>query len=55
VMHASGRLEPTAFDHDATRIAFRRIPLNQSPDIDPDPITVNRQSRVGAVRWEGAP
>ena len=55
VMHASGRIEPTVFDHDATRIAFRRTPLNQSPDIDPDPITVNRQSRVGAVRWEGAP
>lgn len=36
-MHASGHIEPTAFDRDATRIAFRRRPLNQSPDIDPDP------------------
>jgi hypothetical protein len=54
VMDISGRIEPTAFDRDATTIAFRRRPLNLSPDTDPDPITVNRMRSVGTLRWEGA-
>jgi predicted Zn-dependent protease len=42
VMNASGRELPSLFDRDASRIAFQRRPLNQSPDVDPDPITANR-------------
>ncbi len=53
-MNASGRIEPTSFDMDATTIAFRRTPLNQSPDIDPDPVTVNRAKSTRGVVWGGA-
>jgi hypothetical protein len=49
VMNASGRVEPTAFDRDATRIAFQRKPGNRSPDIDPAP-TRSVQS-AGRARW----
>jgi hypothetical protein len=54
VMNASGRIEPTHFDIEATTIAFRRSPLNQSPDVDPDPVTVNRLKTTRSVVWEGA-
>jgi hypothetical protein len=55
VMNLSGRIEPTTFAVDATTIAFRRMPLNRSPDIDPDPVTVNhRTSMRSTVQWEGA-
>ena len=55
VMHISATIEPTPFDLDATTIAFRRRPLNLSPDVDPDPITVNRQTSLRAtLTWEGA-
>jgi hypothetical protein len=37
VMHPAASMEPTPFDHAATKIAFRRPPLNVAPDIDPDP------------------
>lgn len=53
VMHQSGRVEPTGFDRDAARIAFLRQPLNAAPDIDPDPITVNRLASHG-LSWTGA-
>ncbi len=50
VMNVSARLEPTAFDHDATRIAFERQPGNRSPDIDPGAATINPLNRIGG-RW----
>lgn len=53
VMNISGRIEPTDFDRDATTIAFRRQPLNQSPDIDPDATTVNRRTSVHGLTWGG--
>jgi hypothetical protein len=53
VMNASALLEPTAFDLDATRIAFDRQPGNRSPDIDPDAATTSRLNGAGR-RW-GAP
>jgi hypothetical protein len=37
VMNADGRVEPTPFDLDATRIAFSRPPGNRAPDSDPEP------------------
>jgi hypothetical protein len=53
VMNSSGRVLLTDFDRDGARVAFLRPPLNMSPDIDPDPITVNRAP--GAVlTWKGA-
>ncbi len=39
-MHPSAVYEPNDFDRDAVRVAFQRLPGNQSPDRDP--------SRVGA-------
>jgi hypothetical protein len=54
VMHISARIEPTPFDRDATTIAFLRRPLNLSPDIDPDPITVNGMTRTSGLTWAGA-
>jgi hypothetical protein len=53
VMNISGQIEPTFFDRDATTIAFRRQPLNQSPDIDPDPTTVNRRTAARTLTWGG--
>lgn len=50
VMHVSGRIGPTSFDHDATRIAFERKPLNRSPDVDPDTTTI---SRAPGLTWAG--
>jgi hypothetical protein len=54
VMHISARIEPTPFDRDAATIAFLRRPLNLSPDIDPDPITVNGMATAGGLTWAGA-
>jgi hypothetical protein len=54
VMNISGRIEPTTFDRDATKIAFRRQPLNTSPDVDPDPTTVSRTTSARALTWDGA-
>jgi hypothetical protein len=54
VMNASGSVSPTLFDRDGSRIAFLRKPLNQSPDTDPDSITVN-QVPSGRLFWSGAP
>jgi hypothetical protein len=48
VMNPAARLQPTEFDLHACQIAFAREPGNRSPDIDPDPVAVNR---LGAARW----
>jgi hypothetical protein len=53
VMNASGRVSLTDFDRHGARIAFLRPLLNMSPDIDPDPITVNRAPSAG-LTWTGA-
>ena len=53
VMNSSGRVPSTEFDRNGARIAFLRAPLNMSPDIDPDPITVNRAPAAG-LTWKGA-
>jgi hypothetical protein len=53
VMNSSARFEPNTFDRDAAKIAFQRSPLNRSPDIDPDPYTVNRVA--GGVTWAAMP
>jgi hypothetical protein len=49
VMNADGRVEPTPFDHDATRIAFDRPPGNRAPDTDPEPAQLPQ--RTSAPRW----
>lgn len=52
VMNSHARTEPNAFDRDAARLAFMRPPLNRSPDIDPDPFSLNlRASRE--IVWRG--
>lgn len=53
VMHPSARTEPTSFDREATKIAFRRPPMNTSPDIDPDPDASRPASTH--LTWTGAP
>ncbi len=53
VMNSSGRVSITDFDRGGARIAFLRPPMNMSPDIDPDPITVNRAPSAG-LTWTGA-
>jgi hypothetical protein len=52
VMNESGRVEPTNFDREGTRIAFLRPPLNASPDIDPDPVAVSKLTG-SLIRWAG--
>jgi len=52
VMNTAAYLEPNAADRDGARIAFLRSPLNRTPDIDPDPLTINRRS-VGGLVWKG--
>jgi hypothetical protein len=49
VMNASGRVEPTDFDRDATRIAFQRQTGSRAPDIDPD--QDRSIQRTGPARW----
>ncbi|MEO7191282.1 MAG: carboxypeptidase regulatory-like domain-containing protein [Vicinamibacterales bacterium] len=53
VMNISARLDITAWDRDAARMAFLRPPLNQTPDIDPDPYTINTL-RTHQLFWSGA-
>jgi hypothetical protein len=50
VMNLAGRLEPNAFDLAAGKIAFRRPPMNRSPDVDPDGYTLSRV-RTGPLTW----
>ena len=49
VMNPDARLEPTAFDRAATRIAFARQPGNLAPDVDPEPVA--RPSSLGTATW----
>ena len=50
---SNGRILPTAFDIAAAKLAFRRPPMNRSPDIDPSLLTANHET--GEVRWFGLP
>jgi hypothetical protein len=52
VMNSHARFEPNNFDRDAARFAFLRPPLNRSPDVDPDPFSVNMRPSTGLV-WKG--
>jgi hypothetical protein len=53
VMNSSARILPNSFDRHGSRIAFLRPPLNRSPDVDPDPMTVSRRPAAG-LTWTGA-
>ncbi len=48
-MNAAAVYEPNDFDRDATRIAFQRVPGNQSPDRDPPGPTA--AVRSGSLVW----
>jgi hypothetical protein len=52
VMNSSARIEPNPFDRSAMKLAFQRPPMNRSPDIDPDPFTVNLRGMAERV-WHG--
>lgn len=52
VMNSSGRVAPTDFDRHGARLAFQRRPLNMTPDVDPDPVTVSRAPASG-LTWTG--
>jgi hypothetical protein len=52
VMNVSARVAPTPFDRDGSRLAFLRPPMNESPDVDPDPLTVNR-APASVLTWSG--
>jgi hypothetical protein len=52
VMNSHARYEPNNLDRDAARFAFMRPLLNRSPDIDPDPFSVNLRPSSGLV-WRG--
>jgi hypothetical protein len=52
-MNSSAVTLPTSFDMAAASLAFRRPPLNRSPDVDPTGSTVNQQT--GEVTWLGLP
>lgn len=52
VMNIEARTEPNAFDRDAAKIAFRRPPLNRSPDVDPEPFTGNLRA-LTQLFWAG--
>ena len=53
VMNSHARFEPNVFDRDGSRFAFLRPPQNRSPDVDPDPFSLNL--RVPAIPvWNGA-
>lgn len=52
VMNPDARTEPNAFDKDGAKIAFKRAPLNRTPDIDPDPFTGNLRARA-QLFWAG--
>lgn len=49
-MNSSARIEPNAFDRDASKVAFQRDPGNRSPDMDPEKFTGNLRA-AGAVVW----
>lgn len=53
VMNINGQTDVSAWDRDGARLAFMRPTLNQSPDIDPDPFTVNTMRSRG-LTWSGA-
>ena len=53
VMNSHGRFEPNNFDRDAARFAFMRPLLNRSPDIDPDPFSVNMRAPSAGLIWKG--
>jgi hypothetical protein len=53
VMNSHARFEPNAFDRDGSRFAFLRPPQNRSPDIDPDPFSLNLRIPATPV-WNGA-
>ena len=46
VMNSAARIEPNAFDLDACRIAFARVPGNRAPDADPSNASLNRLARI---------
>jgi hypothetical protein len=52
VMNVSGTVEINAVDREDARLSFLRLPLNRSPDTDPDPVSVNRSK---TLRWAEAP
>ena len=52
-MNPNGRILPTTFDVGAAKLAFRRPPLNRSPDIDPSSLTANQVT--GELKWYGLP
>jgi hypothetical protein len=54
VMNSAARIEPNLFDRNAARFAFRRPPLNRSPDVDPEPFTGNIRALVSRLFWDGA-
>jgi hypothetical protein len=49
VMNADAGIAPTAWDADAFRIAFQRVPGNRSPDVDPP--TVAAGAAGGSAQW----
>ncbi len=53
VMNSNGRIEPNAFDRDGSRFAFLRPPQNRTPDVDPDPFSLNLGVPAIPV-WHGA-
>ena len=53
VMNSHARFEPNAFDRDGSRFAFLRPPQNRTPDIDPDPFSLNLRIPSPPV-WNGA-
>src|SRR5262249_7764535 len=52
VMNNDARTEPNTFDRDGATLAFERPPLNGTPDIDPDPFTLNLM-RNSPLVWRG--
>ena len=50
VMNVGTCTEPTQSDRDGATIAFERPPLNKTPDVDPDPVTINA-ARSSALVW----
>jgi len=53
VMNSNARIEPNAFDRDGSRFAFLRPPQNRTPDVDPDPFSLNLRVPAAPV-WNGA-
>jgi len=53
VMNQAATIEPNTFDRDGGKFAFRRPPLNRSPDIDPEPFTGNLRALTSQIYWAG--